>query len=397
MALNGLPKVTIDYGNGALGQTISSADGLLCLVVCGATAVSTTFTLNKQYSIRKLSDVDTLGITADNNPLLYQTVKDFYTEARDGTQVYIIGYPDTLKMSDVLDKDNPYLRNVIEATNGELRGFVVASVSTGDPVIANALDSDIPAALLNAHGLGEWSRTARYAPVFVILDGLNFNGNASGLKDLKTHSYYRAAVVIGSLTAGAANQAIGLVAGRIAQGSVDRNIGRVADGALNVLAMYAGDTAIELADTETIYNLSYITFRTFTGISGYFISDDLMATKETDDYNHLTAVRTVDKAARICYSVMVTQLLDKVQVKSDGTMLQPVVVAWRQILENAMASNMTANGELSDDNGDNGVEVYIDPTQDVLATGTINIEVRVRPFGYARYINVLLGFTVNEN
>jgi hypothetical protein len=397
MALNGLPKVTIDYGNGALGQTISGADGLLCLVVCGAVAASESFTLAKHYSIRKLSDADTLGITADSNPLMYQTVKDFYTEAPEGTQAYIIGYPDTLKMSDVLNKENPYLRNVIEATNGELRGFVVTSVSVEDPTITDALDGDIPAALLNAQNLGEWARTAKYAPVFTIIDGLNFSGDASELKDLKTYSYYRAAVVIGSRTAGAANQSVGLVAGRIARGSVDHNIGRVADGALNVLAMYAGSTAIELADTETIYNLSYITFRTFTGISGYFISDDLMATKETDDYNHLTAVRTIDKAARIAYAVLVQQLLSKVQVKSDGTMLQPVIVSWQQILENAIASNMTANGELSDDGGDNGVQVYIDPSQDVLATSTINVELRVRPFGYARYINVLLGFTVNEN
>jgi hypothetical protein len=397
MALNGSPKVTIDYGNGALGQTISSADGLLCLVVCGAVAVDDTFSLAKHYSIRKLSDADTLGITAGNNSLLYQTVKDFYTEAQEGTQVYVIGYPDTLKMSDVLNKENPYLRNVIEATNGELRGFAVTSVSDGKENITNALDSNIPVALLNAQTLGEWSRTTRYAPVFFILDGLKFNGNASDLKDLKTHSYYRAAVVIGSITAGAANQAVGLVAGRIASGSIDRNIGRVADGALNVLTMFAGETPIELADTETIYNLSYITFRTFTGISGYFISDDLTATKETDDYNHLTAVRTIDKAARIAYAVLVQQLLDKVQVKSDGTMLQPVIVSWQQILENAIASNMTANGELSDDGGDNGVEVYIDPSQDVLATSTINVEIRVRPFGYARYIKVLLGFTVNEN
>lgn len=397
MALNGLPKVTIDYGNGALGQTISSADGLLCLAVCGAVAVSTTFTLAKPYSIRKLADLDTLGVTADNNPLLYQTVKDFYTEAQEGKQVYIIGYPNTLKMSDVLDKENPYLRSVIETKNGQIRGFVVTSVSSETPKITNALDDDIPAALLNAQNLGEWSRTVRYAPVFTIIDGLNFTGNASDLKDLKEYSYYRAAVVIGSTGAGAANQSVGLVGGRIAAGSVDHNIGRVADGALNVPAIYAGDTVIEVADTETIYNLSYITFRTFTGTSGYFISDDLMATKETDDYNHLTAVRTIDKAARICYSVLVTQLLDKVQVRSDGTILQPVIVSWQQIIENAIATNMTAGGELSDDNGDNGVEVYIDPTQDVLATSTIYVEVRVRPFGYARYINVLLGFTVNEN
>ena len=393
----GLPKITIDYGNGALGQTISGADGLLCLVCCGAAAVAGTFDLAQEYSLRKLSDLDALGVTEANNQLLYNTVKDFYTEAPEGTRVFIVGYPPALAMPDVLNKDNPYLRNVIESRNGEIRGFAVTAVSGADPTITDGLDSNVPAALLAAQKLGEWARTARYAPVFTIIDGLNFSGEASDLKDLKTYSYYRAAIVIGSRESGSANQAVGLVAGRIASGSVDRNIGRVADGALNVLALFAGDTAIELADTETIHDLSYITFRTFTGIAGYFIANDLMATRETDDYNHLTAVRTIDKAARIAYAALVQQLLDKVRVRSDGTMLQPVIVSWQQVLENAIASNMTAVGELSGDGGDNGVKVYIDPAQDVLATGTINVELRIRPFGYARYIKVLLGFTVNEN
>lgn len=392
----GLPKITIDYGNGALGQTIASADGRLCIAVCGAIAVADSFDLAKVYSIRNFGELERLGITADNNALLHKTIEHFYMEASEGTQVYLIGYPDTLKMSDVLSKDNPYLRNVIEITNGEIRGLVVTSTAADNPTIENGLDSDIPAAMLNAQALGEWSRMARYAPIFTILDGLNFNGNIHDLKDLKTYSYHRVAVVIGSVVAESANQSIGLIAGRIASTSVDRNIGRVADGALNVLNMYAGATAIELVDTETIYNLSYITFRTFTGTSGYYIADDLMATKETDDYNHLTALRTIDKAARIAYAVLVTQLLDKVQVKSNGTMLQPVIVSWQQIIENAIASNMTANGELSDD-GDSGVQVYIDPEQDLLATSTVNVELRIRPFGYARYINVLLGFTIKEN
>lgn len=394
MALNGLPKVKIDYGNGALGQTISSADGLLCIAVCGAVGVTDTFVLAKHYSIRKPTDLEALGVTAENNALLHKTIQHFYTEASEGTQVFVVGYPSTLKMSDILNKDNPYLRNVIESTNGQLRGLVVTKVAETTPTITNGLNDDIAASMLNGQSLGEWAKAVRYAPTFIILDGLDFSGDAQELKDLKTHQYNRVGVVIGSTEKGSANQSVGLIAGRIASTSIDTNIGRVRDGALNVLTMYAGDTPIELADTESIYNYSYMTFRTFTGISGYFIADDLLATKETDDYNHLTALRTIDKAFRITYAVLITQLLDKVQVKSDGTMLNPVIVSWQQVVENAITSNMS--GELSDDNGDGGVECYIDPTQDVLATSTINIELRVRPYAYARYINVLLGFTINE-
>lgn len=394
--MNGLPKVTIKYGNGALGQSIASADGLLCLIVCGAATVEDTFTLAKHHSIRKLADLESLGVTAENNALLHKTVVDFYAEAPEGTQLFVVGYPETLTMSAVLDKNSPYARNIIEATNGEIRGLVVTSVAKEGATIENGLDSDLAAAMLNAQALGEWSADAKYAPIFTILDGLNFSGDPQELKDLKTYQYNRVGVVIGSTQPGSANQAVGFVAGRIARNSVENNIGRVMDGALKTLILYAGEKPIEQADTESIYNKSYMTFRTFTGMAGYYIADDLLATKETDDYNQLTRRRTIDKAFRIAYAVLVTQLLEKVAVKSDGTMLKPVIISMQQIVENAIATNMTSRGELSDDNGDNGVDCFIDPAQDVLATSTINVVLRVRPFGYARYINVLLGFTVNE-
>lgn len=393
----GLPKISIDYGNGALGQTIASADGLLLIAVAGAGAVVDKFVLATTYNLRKLADLDALGVTAANNELLYNTVKDFYTESPEGTLVKVIGYPDTLKMSDILDIANPYLKKAIEETKGELRGLIVTSIPPLVPQIVDGLDSDVTLAITKAQALGEWARTQKYAPVFTIIDGLSFSGTPADLKDLKTGTSFRVGVVIGSQISGADNQAIGLVAGRIARTSVESNIGRVADGPLSAQMIYAGAEDIAAIDLETIYDKGYITFRTFTGIAGYYIADDLMATSETDDYNHLTAVRTIDKAMRIAYAVLVQQLLDKVQVRSDGTMLQPIIVSWQQIIENAISSNMTANGELSEDNGDKGVQVYIDPSQDVLATSSINVEVRVRPFGYARYINVKLGFTVNEN
>lgn len=387
-----LPNIKIEYGNGALGQTIASSDGLLCIAICGISEVKDTFTLAKPYSIRKLADLEEKGITEG---LLHAVVKDFYREAEEGTQVYVVGYPGTLSMSDILDKDKPYLKSVIEATNGELRGLVVSQVTKADAVVKNGLNEDLSKAMLNAQALGDWSESARYAPIFTVLDGLDFSGDAQELTALKTHAYNRVAIVIGSTEKGSKNQAVGLVAGRIARASVDNNIGRVRDGALNVLELYASDKSIELADVASIHDKGYITFRTFTGIAGYFISDDTLATKSTDDYNHLTARRTIDKAYRIAYAVLVNQLLDKLSVKSDGTLSQNDTVAIEQMVVNAITTNMTSSGELSDD-GDGGVQCFIDPTQDILATSKLKIELRVRPFGYARYIDVLLGFTVNN-
>lgn len=392
-----LPRVKIEYGNGALGQAVSSADGLLVLVVCGATAVDEKFDLAKHYPLQKLDGLEALGVTQENNPLVHKIVKDFYTEAQEGTKTYIIGYPDTLAMSDVLNKDNPYLRNVVELTKGEIRGFIVTSVPKEGAAIENGLDADLSAAMLNAQMLGDWATEVKNAPIFSILDGLSYAGDPEALPDLKTFAYNRVGVVIGDRDENSPNQAVGLIAGRIASSTVQRNIARVKDGALNVLTMYAKDKPIELTDIATIHGKRYITFRTFTGYSGYFIADDLLATKETDDYNQITRRRTIDKAYRIAYPTLVEELIDEIPVNDDGTMMETYATSFEQKVINAVALNM--KGELSanpKDANDQGVKCKIDRTVNVLATSQIKATLRVRPFGYGKYIDITLGFTVTS-
>lgn len=394
-----LPYVKITYGNGAIGQAIASADGLLCLVVCGAVAIADKFDLAKLYPLRKYTDLEALGITNQDNANIDKLVKDFYTEAQEGTKVYLIGYPSTLTMSAVLDKNNPYARNVIESTNGEVRGLIVTSKSGANPIITNGLDSDVEAAKLNAQALGDWAAEVRYAPIFTLIDGLGYSGDPEALDDMTKQAYNRVGVIIGDSTKGAKNQAIGLVAGRIATAPVQRNVGRVQDGALNVLAMYAGDKIVELADVSTILGKGYITFRTFTGMSGYYIADDPLATKPTDDYNAITRRRVIDKAYRIAYAVLIEKLLEEIPVNADGTMIETYARSFELAVENAIATNMTANGELSTnpaDTSDRGVICKVDRTVNVLATNKVKAELRVRPYGYAKYIDVLLGFTITQ-
>lgn len=395
--MSNIPFVKINYGNGALAQAIASADGLLCLIAVGAVGVTDTFDLAKTYPLRKAGDLVPLGITSDNNPQLYKLAKDFYTEAKEGTKVYIVGYPDTLKMSDVLDYDKPYARTIIESLNGEIRGLFISAKPGVTPTITKGLDNDLEAAKLNAETLGDWATESRFAPIFVIIDGLNYNSDPEAVEDMRKQNYNRVGVVIGDHSQSSKNQAIGLIAGRVAMAAVQRNIARVADGALSVLTMYAGDKPVEIADIETLHNKGYITFRTYTGISGYYITDDPLATKDTDDYNQLSRRRVIDKAYRIAYAVLIEKLLDEIPVNADGTMIETYARSFELAVENAIVTNMTANGELStdpSDSTDRGVTCKVDRTVNVLATNKVEVELRVRPHGYAKYITVLLGFTV---
>ncbi|HML64649.1 MAG TPA: DUF2586 family protein [Dysgonomonas sp.] len=395
-----LPRVKIEYGNGALGQAVSSADGLLCLAVVGATEIAEKFALAKHYPLQAPSGLETLGVTQANNPLVYKIVNDFYKEAQEGTKTYIVGYPDTLHMSDILDKTKPYLRNVLELTKGEIRGFAVTKVASPDPEIENGMSSDVATSMFAAQMLGDWATETLNAPIFTVLDGVSYTGDPETLPDLKTFAYNRVGVVIGDTESGSANQAVGLIAGRIAVSAVQRNIARVKTGALNVLEMFAGDKPIELADVATIHGKRFITFRTFTGFSGYYIADDLLATKETDDYSQITRRRTIDKAYRIAYPTLVEELVDEIPVNEDGTMIETYATAFEQKVISAIATNMTAKGELSadpTDENDQGVKCLVDRTINILATSQIKATLRVRPFGYGKYIDVLLGFTVTSN
>ena len=59
-----LPRVKINYLNGLLGAAPDNQDGLLGLVVLGATAVSTTFALGTPYRLVRPDDLAALGISA---------------------------------------------------------------------------------------------------------------------------------------------------------------------------------------------------------------------------------------------------------------------------------------------------------------------------------------------
>jgi hypothetical protein len=393
-----LPSIKISFLNGQLGTVSESQDGLLALV-CGATQVASTFSLGKAYTIYRLAGLEALGVTAENNTALYRHVKDFYTEAEEGTRLVVYGVEKTKKMTDLCDKDSGPLKALLQAQKGELRGLIIAR-DPGEEVVSvtEGLDPDVFTAIPKAQALAEWATTDLYAPIFVALEGRSFDGDADSLQNLSEQANNRVCVVIGDTTAGSEGAAMGLLAARIASAAVQRNIGRVADGAIAATEMYLGDKPVEevMDAISTIYDKGYITPRTYVGKSGYFWTDDKLATEPTDDYAHLTHRRVVDKAYRIAYDTLLNYMLDEIMVNTDGTMQQAVLKSWQAAVESAIDNQMTAQGELSADltAGESGCSCYIDPSQNVLATSTVNITLKVRPYGYARYIVVELGFLV---
>ena len=398
-----LPRVKINYLNGLLGAAPESQDGLMMMVVIGATAVSSTFALGTPYKIVRPSDLSGLGVTTASNARLVELVDQFYAEAGEGTPLYVLGLASTYTMTTALNHLDGPMPAILAGLHGVIRGLIVAEQSSATPTVTEGLDPDVFTALPKAQSLAEYIADTYFSPLFVILEGRAYAGAAS-LRDLSSSAYNRVGIFIGDTklggTAGSPastkNAAVGVLAGRIAAVPVQRNIGRVASGALAPESFYLGTSAVDdvMADVETIYAKGYITPRIFFGLDGYYFNDDRLACKPDDDYAHLTARRTVDKAARIAYMTLVQKLLDEIEVNTDGTMQTPVLKSWQADVETAIDQQMTAAGELSVVDG-SGCKCFIDPTQNVLSTSKVVATLRVRPFGYAREIVVNLGLLTN--
>lgn len=391
-----LPKITIKYLNGQLGTVPESQDGLLALAVTGSTAAGETFALGTPYKIYRPQSLDQLGVTEENNPRLYSLVIQFYSQSGEGTPLVIVGYPETDTMTGLCDKTSGKLRSLLQSQKGNLRGIVLASAGDAEEG-EEGLDPDVFSALSKAQELADYSASELYAPIFVALEGRGFT-EAADLKDLSELGCNRCCVVIGGTSDDGDGAAMGIFAGKVASASVQRNIGRVADGALTPETMYIGGKLVDecVDEITTIYDKGYICPRTYVGRTGYFFTDDRMACDPTDDYAHLTARRTIDKAARIAYSTLLDYMLGEIETNEDGTMQQGVIKSWQAEVESAIDSQMTAAGELSETDG-SGCRCRIDPSQNVVSTSEINITLKVRPYGYARFINVELGFLVESN
>lgn len=397
-----LPYVKIKFANGSLGSTTPSEDGITGLIAT-AEAVAVTFELNKAYLITSLSALEKLGITklsTGANANIYKAVSDFYNEAPEGSKLWIMGVADTVTLSNMFDKSNAdYAKKLIQAANGNINILVAKKTDAAgyEAELENGLDSDVYTAMGKAQELAEWATDSLYAPLFTIIEGRHYTGIPADLADLSKYDNNRVSIVIGDTKASSNGAAVGLFAGRVATIPVQRSAARVKDGVIKADDMFIGDDVAENGEPALIHDAGFICPRTFVGKAGYFWSDDKLATATTDDYALIPRRRTVDKAYRIAYKTLIEELNDEIPVTSNGYMPAPTAKSIQNNVEVAILNNM--DGELGadpSDSTDSGVECFIDPEQNIVSTSKLSVSLRVRPFAYAKCIDVELGFTTVE-
>jgi hypothetical protein len=395
-----LPRVKIVFENGALGSVAPGADGVAGLICTSAGGLIDRIQQGVPSVVYSLADLVFLG--ASETGFLYRQVKEFYDEAGDGAELWLLPLPNTVKQSDMLLQTT--VLPLLTAAQGRIRVLAVAhnSPTAYTPVITDGMDADTLTAMFNANQLGNAVEQSLFAPLFTILEARYITSSSiMMLRDLGTSSYNRVAVMAGDTDQYSNGAAVGLLLGRIARIPVQRHIGRVKDGAVKTVSAFIAGMKPELAymQVDMLQDKGYITFRTFIGKAGYFFNDDHLATPVIDDYHSIARRRTIDKAYRIAYLTLLEFLNDEIPVTNAGTIAPALAKSWESEVETAIVNQMTAEGNLGvdpDDPDDKGVKCYIDYNQDVVATSKIEISLKVKPYGYAKYIDVKLGFLIEK-
>lgn len=387
-----LPSIEINVGNGALGLTIPTDDALAGMILQGVGTGG--LELSAPVLLTSLDDAVQLGIDADydadNSLTAYKAIKEFYEDAQSGARLWIMIISQAVSMETAMDKaETLYAKRLLDAANGGIRLLtMVRNPAAGySPTVTNGIDDDVVAAIVKAQSLAE-EYTSNYKPLRVILPVYAYTGVAADLPDLKQRTDNRVAVMVGDSVTGT-TAGVGILLGRLASQPVQRNVGRVKTGALPIVNGYIGQkTVLQAAgDVSVIHDKGFIVLRTHVGRAGFYFADDPTATAATDDYSQLSLGRVLDKAIYLAYVTFVNELLDEIQVNEDTGKIQTVAAkAFQQLIESVINNQMTANNEIS------GVNVEVDPNQNVLSTSKIVVKLRIVPVGYSRTIEVQLGF-----
>ena len=383
------PNVNITLGNGNLGLSAATDDGVAALLLTGAT-VSGKLELNKHYQLSGTADLVALGVTADNNPLVYKEVTAFYEQTGDGAELHLLVVAEATTLTQMCDSaaDSP-LRKLIDASGGRVR---LVGVNKIPPMEYEAdttqgIDKDAITAAEKAQAVIESYAAGKVNPFRMLMPAPAFDAEVDSLFKPRESSTNAVCYVLASDDAAKHTAAIGRVLGRAASLSVHQSIGRVRSGSIGTdMYLTDGQSYID-ADglADSLHDAGYIIPVAYPRKNGAYLNGDPAAAPVTDDYAQLRYGRTVDKARIIVYDTLIDEILDDVDTDSAGDLSAGQRTSYEGMIENAVLTQM--NGEIT------SFAVSIPEGQNILTSETIRVVCRIQPKGVVETFEVTLEFT----
>jgi hypothetical protein len=161
------------------------------------------------------------------------------------------------------------------------------------------------------------------------------------------------------------------------------SLGRVARGPVPGVISLLRNEAL----TPGLDAAGFTTMRTIQGVPGFFFTNGHMFVGAQSDYLLSQNRRVMDLACGIAYAALIQFLNDTIRVnKTGGTIANIDATKIENQVNAQLSAAVVGPGEAV------ASSVVIDRTNNVLATKTLNVTIRITPFGYAQQIVVNIGF-----
>ncbi|MGE0635990.1 MAG: DUF2586 family protein [Bacteroidia bacterium] len=409
----GLPNVTINIGNGALGRRNPSKDMVSAMIGNGVSPGSSPLLqLGTSYQLKSTNDAVTLGIDADydttNNVLVHHHIKEFFRMNPDG-ELWIMLLADTVSLTDMLDVANTSnAAKLLLDAGGNVRrlGAFRCPATNYTPTTTDGIDADVLTAIAKAKALKAQEDAAHRNLGGIIIEGRSFTGSATNAEDLVGGGYDADGVAVTILQDYDVAATHAIHAGYAALGTVlgSRSKAKVNEDTMWVEKFNLQDMSVPIfenvslssnlllssySDTDlgTLHDKGYIFGRKYVGVDGVYLNSNKCATAASSDYAYLPDNEVIAKAARLIYAALVPKLGNPVSVDTTTGKLDRTFVAYLERLGHTSLSEMETGQEIS------GKDVFVDPDQNVLSTSEITLKFSITPTGTARAITADLSFT----
>lgn len=178
-----------------------------------------------------------------------------------------------------------------------------------------------------------------------------------------------------------------VVAGRLASVAPSESPGYVGRGALPLVDSLVRDERV----TEGLEDGRFTVLQTYIGLPGAYVADGRMMAASGSDFSTVQNRRVIDKASAIARAALLPFINSSVRVNADGTILDVDAVRIESRVEAQLRAGIVNPGDAT------AVSAQVNRATDVLATSSITVTVRVRPLGYAKDIEIDIGFEANAS
>lgn len=403
------PKLIVKKLNGGLGRRSPSADMVTGSVM---NAVATDdMELGEIYTLMSIDDVEALGINADydttNKVLVYERLRRFFVHNPSIT-VYFMPVAQGVTLTQMVDKENNYLAKLLREKAGEIVQACISLNPADDyePVIETGLDADVISAVAKAQELSdhEWSKD-RYCEFFI--EGRSFTGTATAANDFRKLATEApdVTVVIGAdynvsqrdelfegyaavedFTALVSKAAVSQNAGELI---ADFNLTNAAEDVFMIPGLSSGIKITDYSETDldTLNDKGYVYFAPVSETAGMYANDTHTCAKIISDYAYVENNRTIKKAIKLAKRALTPRVKSRLYVDESTGRLSPETVKDLETTAVVSLDPMRADADIS-----GGVEAYVNPEQNVLATSEFEILLTFIPVAIGRKITLKVGF-----